>query len=160
MATTALQAANTFIKLANDMEQPLDQLKLQKLLYLAQGVSLAAFDEPLFLEDIEAWRYGPVVPIVYRASKVYGRDPIIDPLTPAFGKPPAAVAGNCNEADVIGHTLKAYGHYTGVQLIALTHDRDLPEGRPWAETFSSANPYQNPVIPVDLMRESFKALEG
>lgn len=159
MAASALQTANTFIALANEIEAPLDQLKLQKLLYLAQGISLAVLDERLILEDIEAWRYGPVIPSVYRASKAYGREPILKPLTTHLGTTPSPIEVGCSEADVVAHTLQAYGHYTGVQLIALTHDRDLPEGRPWAETYSSANPYANPVIPEDLMRKSFRRLE-
>lgn len=36
------------------------QLKLQKLIYFVQGISLALFDRPLFEEEIEAWKYGPV----------------------------------------------------------------------------------------------------
>ncbi|KJW07325.1 Panacea domain-containing protein [Orientia tsutsugamushi] len=35
------------------------QLKLQKLVYFAQGAHLALFDKPLFKEDIEAWENGP-----------------------------------------------------------------------------------------------------
>ena len=36
-------------------------LKLQKLLYYCQGYALAFTGKPLFLEPIEAWRFGPVV---------------------------------------------------------------------------------------------------
>lgn len=38
-----------------------EPLKLQKLLYLAQGYSYAFYDEPLFADDMEAWVHGPVV---------------------------------------------------------------------------------------------------
>ena len=47
-------------------------LRLQKLLYFAQGWHLARFGRPLFDASIEAWPYGPVVPEVYRAYKEYG----------------------------------------------------------------------------------------
>ena len=46
-----------------------DQMKLQKLLYFAQGHHLADFGELLFREDIEAWKYGPVVRVVYEADR-------------------------------------------------------------------------------------------
>lgn len=38
------------------------ELKLQKLLYLAQRESIALTGEPLFEEKIEGWVHGPVIP--------------------------------------------------------------------------------------------------
>ena len=38
----------------------IDEMKLHKLLYLAQRESLAITNEPLFDGDFEGWRYGPV----------------------------------------------------------------------------------------------------
>jgi uncharacterized phage-associated protein len=40
-------------------------MKVQKLLYYAQSLHLALFDEPLFDQEIQAWRYGPVCPAAY-----------------------------------------------------------------------------------------------
>jgi len=40
-------------------------LKLQKLLYYAQGYCLAIFNIPIFEEDFEKWDKGPVVPSEY-----------------------------------------------------------------------------------------------
>ena len=45
----------------------ISNLKLQKLVYYAQGFYLALHDEALFPEDIEAWTHGPVVPVLYHA---------------------------------------------------------------------------------------------
>ncbi len=41
-------------------------MKLQKLLYYAQSIYLALHDEPLFNDEIQAWRYGPVCPAAYQ----------------------------------------------------------------------------------------------
>jgi len=41
-------------------ERPISTMKLQKLLYLAQGWNLALTGKPLFREDFEAWASGPV----------------------------------------------------------------------------------------------------
>lgn len=41
-------------------------MKVQKLLYYAQSLHLTLFDEMLFDEEIQAWRYGPVCPPAYR----------------------------------------------------------------------------------------------
>lgn len=40
-------------------------LKLQKLLYIIQASSIHYLDCPAFIDTIEAWQYGPVVPSVY-----------------------------------------------------------------------------------------------
>lgn len=39
----------------------IDEMKLHKLLYFAQRESLIQNNEPLFSEQFEAWKYGPVL---------------------------------------------------------------------------------------------------
>lgn len=39
----------------------IDEMKLHKLLYFAQRESLIQLDEPLFSEQFQAWKYGPVL---------------------------------------------------------------------------------------------------
>ena len=82
--------ARFFIDLAkrqNDLDRGdmMTNLRLQKLLYFAQGWHLARFGRPLFDASIEAWPYGPVVPEVYRAYKEYGREGIASAEPPAAG---------------------------------------------------------------------------
>ncbi|MEM7556757.1 MAG: type II toxin-antitoxin system antitoxin SocA domain-containing protein [Cyanobacteria bacterium P01_A01_bin.84] len=48
------------------MEAEITNMKVQKLLYYAQSLHLALYDEPLFHEEIQAWRYGPVCPPAYK----------------------------------------------------------------------------------------------
>ena len=47
-------------------ENQMTNMKVQKLLYYAQCLHLALYNEPLFAEEIQAWRYGPVCPPCYR----------------------------------------------------------------------------------------------
>lgn len=42
--------------------EKIDEMKLQKLTYLAQRESLVRTDEPLFDAEIQGWRLGPVLP--------------------------------------------------------------------------------------------------
>lgn len=42
--------------------EKIDEMKLQKLTYLAQRESLVRTDEPLFDAEIQGWRLGPVIP--------------------------------------------------------------------------------------------------
>jgi len=67
---SALQVADYFIFKAHEGKQGLiSNLKLQKLLYYAQGLHLARFDRPLFKERVQAWTYGPVVVDAYHKYK-------------------------------------------------------------------------------------------
>lgn len=47
-------------------------LRLQKLLFLVQAYFLIVKSIPCFLDKIEAWSFGPVVPAVYREFSRYG----------------------------------------------------------------------------------------
>ena len=65
----ALDVAKWFIAWADANEADLSNMKLQKLLYYAQGLHLAAYDTPLFQDSIQAWSHGPVVASVYHQYK-------------------------------------------------------------------------------------------
>jgi uncharacterized phage-associated protein len=61
-------------KAGEDAGDLISNLKLQKLVYYAQGFALVLLKKPLFPQCIEAWIHGPVVPALYHAynSKVAG----------------------------------------------------------------------------------------
>ena len=74
---TASSVANEFIKLSNEQGIEVTNMKLVKLMYIAQGLSLALLERPVFSDDkIEAWKYGPVVPSIYHEFKHFKSDPI------------------------------------------------------------------------------------
>lgn len=57
----AIDAANFFIKLANDAgEEGMTNLRVNKLLYFAQAWSLARLGKELFAEDFQAWVYSEI----------------------------------------------------------------------------------------------------
>lgn len=92
----ALLVARWFVAWATANEAELSNLKLQKLLYYAQGYHLARFGAPLFREAIQAWSHGPVVVSAYHAFKRFGSSdlaleksddfdwPQVDPATTQF----------------------------------------------------------------------------
>ena len=57
--------ANYFLDLARAQEKALTPLKIQKLVYFANGWHLAIKGVPLINEQVEAWRFGPVIPSLY-----------------------------------------------------------------------------------------------
>jgi uncharacterized phage-associated protein len=64
---SCLNIAKYFIARAyrDGRESSMTNMKVQKLLYYSQSLHLALEDEPLFPEEIQAWRYGPVCPPAY-----------------------------------------------------------------------------------------------
>ena len=72
----AKSTANYLIYIMLDAFNDLTNMKVNKLVYFAQGHCLSKYGRPLFTEPIEAWPHGPVVPEVYRAYRKYGDRPI------------------------------------------------------------------------------------
>lgn len=58
-------------QISEDAGDLISNLKLQKLVYYAQGFYLALYDTLLFPEPIEAWIHGPVVPVLFEYYKKY-----------------------------------------------------------------------------------------
>jgi len=74
----ALDIADIYVYKGISDSMPVTQMKLQKLLYFAHGALLAYSDgkERLLNEKFEAWKFGPVVPIIYQEFKLFGSSPI------------------------------------------------------------------------------------
>lgn len=98
-------------------------LKLQKLVYYAQGFHLAFFNEPLFQERIEAWRHGPVAPDLYAMMRGYGSGPI--PAPEGFD---AAEVLSGEQMELLDEIYHVYGQFSALRLRDMTHDEP-----PWKE---------------------------
>lgn len=141
----------------------LDQLQLNKLLYIANGFVLQDRDEPAFHNDVEAWKYGPVIRAVWEAYNNWGDTPIrmLDMCrTPLDDK--AKVAGRRDEllkiigtdvASVVGSVLEAYGRCTGGELVDMTHRK----GTPWSDAYRRG---RNNVIPTGSITSFYRNLHN
>ena len=139
---TALEVAKWFTKWADFNDADMTNMKLQKLLYYAQGQYLAEHEEPLFDEDIEAWSHGPVVPSIYRAFKENGSGDI--PAAPDFDL-------SSIDPDTTQFLQKIWNTYGGIAAWKL---RDMTHGEdPWATRFAEAE--RNTVIPKDALQRWF-----
>lgn len=69
-----LDVCRYIINYSNREDYGVSNLKLQKLLYFIQAYFLMNSEnqEPCFNEKIEAWDFGPVVPVAYDEYKQYG----------------------------------------------------------------------------------------
>jgi uncharacterized phage-associated protein len=114
---TAHDVANAFLELEalNDGDG-LTNMKLQKLVYYAQGFFLALHGRPLFAEPIEAWTHGPVVPELYHAYKSAGRSALIPKAGFDLGSIPA------DERDLIEEVYKVFGQFSAWRLRNMTHE--------------------------------------
>lgn len=126
-AFRARDIARWFIAWAENVDAEVSNLKLQKLLYYAQGHCLGATGEPLFSDPIQAWAHGPVVAEVYHAYKDYGKNPI-DPdvaLGEDFDWDDFAEV-----SDLLGDVWDRYGSLAAWALRERTH-REAP----WKDAF-------------------------
>ena len=128
MAYDAATVANRFIELAeHDEGRKLTPMQLIKLAYIAHGFSLAIKNRPLLDEPVEAWRYGPVIPSLYRKLKAFGNGGVDKRISRFFGSETLA----SEDADLIDAVYEKYGKLTGGQLSFLTHKR----GTPWSDAY-------------------------
>lgn len=119
--------ANEFLKLAGN--KPVNQMWLQKLVYMAHGWNLAINNEPLVRGRIEAWDGGPVMRLIWDHLRDFGRN-----AGGLFGKnkdTPLEADLSDAERAVIGRVWKRYGNYSGRQLSDMTHQ----EGTPWSNAY-------------------------
>jgi uncharacterized phage-associated protein len=121
---------------------PVDNLKLQKLLYYSQAVHLVLNDKALlFPEPIEAWDYGPVVPPVYREYKSYGFD-----IIPGSDDTPHFSLEEMKSVDMV---IASLGEMSGPELINQTHHE-----APWRDAYRPGWPSH--IISLDSMYKYFK----
>ena len=141
----ALDVANFFVNLyRNSGNNDITNLKLNKLVYFAQGCYLARQGVPLFAEEIEAWKYGPVVPSVYTAFQVCG-DNVIQNEAGTYSR-------NVFTPEIIDFLLdidKEYGVYSAYRLVDLTHK----PGSPWKQTCDKFG--MNSIIQKECMKQYF-----
>lgn len=77
MGLSALQVCKYLLNIAYQNGDLITNLKMQKLLYYAQAWYMVNNKgRRLFSDEIQAWKYGPVVPTVYNALKKHNRSPI------------------------------------------------------------------------------------
>ncbi|MGN1077756.1 MAG: Panacea domain-containing protein [Candidatus Gallimonas sp.] len=121
----AEQIANWFVARAiQDVNENggeyMSHLKLQKLLYFAQGCYSAMEDKPLFEEKIYSWAHGPVVASLYQKYKKY-KDRGIDKFDP--------VSIDDHTKSILEEVYRVFGQYSAWALREITHQQD-----PWKQT--------------------------
>ncbi len=137
---TAHDVAKYFLTLVEeDAGDLISNLKLQKLIYYAQGFHLAIFDKPLFGDPIEAWDHGPVVDSLYQEYKCFGADKI-----PVPGEVDFSIYDD-QTTELLNEVWDVFGQFSAWKLRNMTHEES-----PWKDTGRGL------IIPHDPMKEYFK----
>ena len=123
--------ANLLLYVAHQQGKSLTNLVMQKLLYFAHATYLLKNKRPLISGFFEAWKYGPVHPIVYQAFKAAGDQPIafqavsrevltgVEKIVPWPDEPEITALAN----DIFS----ALGHMSPGRLVEISH----APGAPW-----------------------------
>lgn len=117
--------ANLFIEMARQAGRTLTPMQLLKLVYIAHGWMLGLYGVPLIRNRVEAWKFGPVIPDLYRAVRHCGDGPVIASIpVPQEELIPV-------ERQLIEQVFSGYGARSGISLSSLTHQ----PGTPWAQVY-------------------------
>lgn len=124
--------ADYFITLANEetigegnASEKITHLKLQKILYFAQSAFLSLERGALFNEKIEAWKYGPVIPDIYKVFK--SKTDLLsldDRLSWDFS------AISTEDISLLKDIWEEFGKYSAKKLVDITHGHG-----PWKDVY-------------------------
>lgn len=118
------------------LDVKLTPLQVIKLAYFSHGYTLALTDRPLITEKVEAWRFGPVFPSIYKSLKRYGGSVIPNMC---YCGTSLMDQGSVNKRreflndiidgesrEIIDHVVSTYGNLSGHEMTALTHKPNTP----------------------------------
>lgn len=139
---SAEQIARYFLAKADaDVGELVSNLKLQKLCYYAQGLGLAVRGNPMFLEPIEAWLHGPVVPALYQRYRDYRAQAI-----PAVSDLDVEIYDPADRM-LLDDVFDYYGQYSAWRLREMTHEES-----PWKSAYVDG---MNNLITLEALKAFF-----
>ena len=145
---SSLAIADQFVLEAkNNDAPPLTPMQLLKLVYIAHGFSLGAFDAPLISDAVEAWKYGPVIPRLYKEISKYGKNGVTRNIQKT-----CLVPLEKPYIDLIKWVYNKYKNFDGIQLSELTHRA----GSPWDQVYNSDLYFESKTIKNSLINQYYK----
>ncbi|CAM8505744.1 TPA: Panacea domain-containing protein [Morganella morganii] len=140
---TCFDVADYFLSRCDDESgDTISNMKLQKLVYYAQGFSLALLGHPLFENKIEAWMHGPVVPDLYHQYKSHGNCALPAPESVDESK------FSEDELDLLNEVWDVFGQFSAWKLRNMTHEES-----PWKGNYVEG--VGGSEIPLEDMAEYF-----
>jgi uncharacterized phage-associated protein len=146
---SCLKVANYLLQLARRDRVSLTPMQLIKLVYMCHGWMLGLYGRPLIGEPVQAWKYGPVIPELYRHLSKYAGRPVTHLLPRPEGPDFSAL-----EANLIEQVYVQNAAFDGVQLSEMTHK----VGSPWHQIWDPED--KTKVIPNEIIRAYHARLAG
>jgi uncharacterized phage-associated protein len=143
----SLNVARYFIVKAYEdgIEAEMTNMKVQKLLYYAQSLHLALYDEPLFDAEIQAWRYGPVCPPAYHFYSQFEANQLPIPTQEFLAQ------FSAEKRELLEEVWGYFGGYHAYRLSDMTHVEF-----PWKKARKGLPPQASSTEPIHL--KDLKAL--
>lgn len=135
----AIDVAKYIVTYCNRKNKPISNLKLQKVLYYAWIDYYKETGNALFVDDICAWKLGPVVPGVYYEFCTYAGIPIFQEYD---------VDIDPNDMVILNGIIDKYLDVSARTLVDQTHKR----GSPWDRVFRDGAGMRA-VIPFALIKD-------
>ena len=154
---SSLLISDYMLMRAAGLGQALTPFELIKRVFIAHGRHLAVTGKPLIADRIEAWKHGPVIPVLYHELKIYGDDPV--PAlrycgTPTEKSPSREESFNdvLSEAErhIIDGVVNDYSDWGMPEMYQLCHE----EGTPWAKCYTGAYGVE---IPDPVIKEYYES---
>ena len=138
-------------------QNPLTPMHMIKLTYIAHGYTLAILKKPLIKTHIEAWKYGPVIPVLYHTFKGYGNQEITNlnycgtsKLDQSKGEKEFIESIiDKSSKDILDQVIELFSNWSALELSALTHQ----PGTPWDQCYIPEQ--QNTLIPNPIIQEFY-----
>lgn len=135
---TALDVANTFLSQGKAENVQITPMQLQKFVYIFYKEYLRTYEQKLFAEPFETWRYGPVLRTVYDSFKFYGSNPISDYYYLNDGNYQTMnLSVNPSVRDLFFSTWYKYKQFDGITLSEMTHRPNTA----WSKAQESGSPF-------------------
>lgn len=142
MNYNVLDISRYIINYSNVKDYGISNLKLQKILYFVQAYFLIETGSPCFKEKIEAWDFGPVVPVAYKEFKGFASTDIptinyyiVFDENDIWNTKRIEFKEDCidsNDKVLINKVIDKFSEYSATDMVKLTQNQT-----PWIDAISS-----------------------
>ena len=139
MTYNAIDVAKHIITYCSKKKQPISNLKLQKIIYYTWVDYYKATGTAIFVDDICAWQFGPVVPSVYYEYCSFAGTAISREYD---------ISLSAEDITIINPILDKYMAIPASVLVDRTHE----QGSPWDIIYQNGVGIRS-IIPFSLIRD-------
>ncbi len=144
---SSFDVSKKILALAKEEGQQISPMKLIKLVYIMHGWHLGIKGTPLITDNIQAWKYGPVIPELYDVIKRFGTSAVDPALIDIYAEKPLT----SEDSAFVLSFWNLYKDMSAIELSALTHMK----GSPWSQAYNGEHSIP---IPNETIRNYYVTL--